>query len=139
MYVEPRIYKYTCMYVCVYVCSVTQSCPTLCDPMDCSLPGSMGFSRQGYWTGLPLPTPGNLPDPGIELKSLASPALADRFLTTSATWEAHVCMFEGARVSIGSHTHCLGPVLCAWHFVHVHVYCLTQCHLHFQMRTWVMI
>ena len=36
-----------------------QSCLTLCDPMDCSLPGSlsMGFSRQEYWSGLPLPSP----------------------------------------------------------------------------------
>ena len=47
---------------------VTQSCPTLCDPMDCSLPGSpsIGFSRQEYWSGLPFPSPEDLPDPGIE-------------------------------------------------------------------------
>ena len=40
---------------------VTQSCPTLCHPMDCSPPGSplsMGFSRQEYWSGLPFPSPG---------------------------------------------------------------------------------
>ena len=38
---------------------VAQSCPTLLDPMDCSLPGSssMGFSRQEYWSGVPLPSP----------------------------------------------------------------------------------
>ena len=38
---------------------VTQSCPTLSDPMDCSLPGSSvhGFSRQEYWSGVPLPSP----------------------------------------------------------------------------------
>ena len=37
---------------------VTQLCPTLCDPMDCSLPGSsMGFARQEYWSGVPLPSP----------------------------------------------------------------------------------
>ena len=47
---------------------VAQSCPTLCDPMDCSLPGSSvhGISRQEYWSGLPFPSPGDLPDPGIE-------------------------------------------------------------------------
>ena len=47
---------------------VTQSCLTLCDPMDCSLarPPSMRFSRQEYWSGLPFPFPGDLPDPGIE-------------------------------------------------------------------------
>ena len=38
---------------------VAQSCPTLSDPMDCSLPGSSihGFSRQEYWSGVPLPSP----------------------------------------------------------------------------------
>ena len=42
---------------------VTQSCPTLCNPMDSSLhqaPPFMGFFRQEYWSGLPFPSPGNL-------------------------------------------------------------------------------
>ena len=54
---------------------VAQSCPTLCDPMNCiarQAPLSMGFSRQEYWSGLPFPSPGDLPDPGIEA---GSPAL----------------------------------------------------------------
>ena len=42
-------------------------------------PLSMGFSRQEYWSGLPFPPPGDLPDPGIEPVSLMPPALADRF------------------------------------------------------------
>ena len=57
---------------------VTQSCPTLCDPMDyiaCQAPPSMGFPRQEYWSGLPLPSPGDLPDPGINPTSIVSPAL----------------------------------------------------------------
>ena len=49
---------------------------------------SMGFSRQEHWSGLPFPSPGDLPDPGIEPASLASPSLASKFFTTSATWEA---------------------------------------------------
>ena len=49
---------------------------------------SMGFSRQEYWRGLPCPSPGDLPKPGIEPASLLSPALAGGFFTTSATWEA---------------------------------------------------
>ena len=48
----------------------------------------VGFSRQEYWSGLPCPPPGDLPDPGIEPTSLTSPALAGRFFTTSSTWEA---------------------------------------------------
>ena len=46
----------------------------------------MGFSRQEYWSGLPYPSPGDLPDPGIEPQSLGFPALAGGFFTTSATW-----------------------------------------------------
>ena len=48
---------------------IGQSCPTLCDPMDCSLPGSsvMGFSRQEYWIVLPFPSPGDLPNQGSNL------------------------------------------------------------------------
>ena len=48
----------------------------------------MGFSRQEYWSGLPFPSPEDLPNPGIEPVSLTSPVLAGGFFTTSATWEA---------------------------------------------------
>ena len=63
---------------------VTQSWATLCDPTDCSLLGSssMEFSRQGYWTELPFPSPGVLPDPEIELRSLTSPSLQADSLPT---------------------------------------------------------
>ena len=63
--------------------------PTLCDPMDCSLPGSsvQGFPKQEYWSGLLSPLPGDFPDPGIELVCLPSTALAGEFFTTSASWE----------------------------------------------------
>ena len=51
--------------------------PTLCDPMTGArqTPLSMEFSRQEYWSGLPFPSPGSLPDPGIEPGSLTSPTL----------------------------------------------------------------
>ena len=51
-------------------------------------PLSMGFSRQEDWSGVPCPPPGDLPNPGVEPVSLSTPALAGRFFTTSATWEA---------------------------------------------------
>ena len=54
----------------------------------CQAPLSMGFSRQEYWSGLPCPPPGDLPNPWIKPTSLKSPALADGFFTTGATWEA---------------------------------------------------
>ena len=59
---------------------VAQSCPTLCDPMDYrarQAPLSMEFSRQGYWSGSPFPSPGDLPNPGSEPES---PALQAEFL-----------------------------------------------------------
>ena len=67
-----------------WVCVCTKSCPTLCDPMDIArqAPLSVGFSRQEYWSGLPFPSPGDLPNPGIEPVSPASPALAGGFFTT---------------------------------------------------------
>ena len=51
-------------------------------------PLSMEFFRPKYWSGLPSPSPGDLPNPGMQPASLMSPALTDRFFTTSATWEA---------------------------------------------------
>ena len=54
----------------------------------CQAPLSMGFSRQEYWSGLPCPSPGHLPDPGIEPVSLMSPSLAGGLFTTSTSWEA---------------------------------------------------
>ena len=56
----------------------------------CQAPLSMGFSRQDYWSGLPCPPPGDLPDPGFTPASLMSPALAGSFFTTNTTWEVSV-------------------------------------------------
>ena len=55
---------------------VAQSCPTLCDPTDCSRPAplSMGFPRQEYWSRLPFPAPGDLLNPGIKPRSPAPQA-----------------------------------------------------------------
>ena len=47
-------------------------------------PPSMGFYKQEDWSGLPFPTPGDLPDPGIQPTSLVSPALASGFFTTAS-------------------------------------------------------
>ena len=74
----------TCMHVC------TQSCPILCNLLAHKTPLSIVFSRQEYWSGLPFPFPGDLSDPGIEPTSLESPAMAGRFFTNHATWEAHI-------------------------------------------------
>ena len=76
------------MLVCV--CLVAQSCLTLGNPLDCSPPGSSvhGIFHAIILEQVAFPAPGDLFHPRIKLMSLVSPALAGRFFTTSATWEA---------------------------------------------------
>ena len=68
------------MCVCAHAQSVMSDSAT---PRTVALQAllSMGFSRQEYWSGLPFPSPGDLPDPGIEPASLVSPALVGGFFT----------------------------------------------------------
>ena len=65
---------------------------------------SMEFYRQEYWSALPFPSPGDLPDPGLELVSLASPALTASFFTISTIWEAFLMALEELEIS-----------QCEWH------------------------
>ena len=78
-------------YFCLKVL-VAQSCPTLCDPMGFSPPGSSvhGVLQARILEWLPFPSPGDLPNPGIEPSSLLSPAWAGEF--PGATWEALVLL-----------------------------------------------
>ena len=67
-----RKYKPECVSINICMC-LAQLCPTLCDPMDCSLRGSSvhGIFQARVLEWLPIPSPGDLPDPGIELGFLA--------------------------------------------------------------------
>ena len=85
-YVCVNIYMYECMLSCfshVWLCEIPWSAAL-------QVPLSMGFSRQECWSGLPFPSPGDLPNSGIEPGSFKSPSLADRFFTTRATWKTHL-------------------------------------------------
>ena len=64
---------------------VVKSCLTLATPWTIArqAPLPMEFCRQEYWSGLPFPSPGRLPDPGIELESVASPVFPGGFFTNS--------------------------------------------------------
>ena len=62
-----------------------QSCPTVCNPLDCNPSGCSVFSRQEYWSELPCSPLGDLPDPGIETESLMSPALQANSLPTESS------------------------------------------------------
>ena len=68
---------------CQKVCCLSVISQLFATPwtVACKAPLSMGFSRQKYWSGLPFPSPGDLPDPGTDWSPVSS-ALADRFFTT---------------------------------------------------------
>ena len=90
---------------------VAQSCPTLCDTMDYSTPGSSvhGIVRQEYWSGLPFPFPGDLPDPGIEPRfpALQADALPSELLgkpVSNTCTKLRVCKFV-CFYAIKSHIH----------------------------------
>ena len=75
-------------------------------------PLSMDFFKQEHWSGLPLLTPGDIPDPGMEPTSPVPPAFASRFFTASATWEASyasLCWAVTSRVRLFDHTDCSSP------------------------------
>ena len=73
----------------ILVCSVIQSCPALCDPIDCSPPGSSihRILQARMLDKCAISSPGDLPDPRIKPMSLSSPTLTGTFFTSSATWE----------------------------------------------------
>ena len=97
----PRtVLKGKCVYIYVFcICVCVQACT--CSVMSNSAtpwtaahqaPLSLGFSRQEYWSGLPFPSPEDLPNPGIEPTSSAPPALAVRLFTTEHLGSPCVCV-----------------------------------------------
>ena len=84
-YLLSRMFTWRGVQACYFTSVVSNS--TIQCTVAHQAPLSMGFSRQEYWSGLPCPPPGHLPDPGIEPGPLMSPALAGGFFTTGATWE----------------------------------------------------
>ena len=101
---------------------------------------SMGFSRQEYWSGLPRPPPGDLPDPGIETALLTSLTLSGRFFTTGATWKTlSVCIIHIAVLLLQcvlSHCNVYYHIVCKTvyitHYINTY-YVLIQCVLHIAM------
>ena len=74
----------------VHACMLSHfSCARLCATVACQAPLSMGFSREEYWNGLPCPSPGDLPNKGLNLHVLCLlPWVVSGFFTTSTTCEA---------------------------------------------------
>ena len=84
------------------MCLATQSCLTLCDPVDCSPLGSSvhGISRQECWSGLPFPSPGDLPHPEIKPLILTSPCIGRRILCRCVISYTRQCIYVNATLSV---------------------------------------
>lgn len=111
--------------LCIHACSVAKSCPSLWDPVNCSLPGSFinGILSARILVWLPFIPPEDLPDPGIKPMCLVSPALAGRFFTTElpgkpqrrhtnvpANWHTNWCLISlikemQIKITMRCHTH----------------------------------
>ena len=89
-------------------------------------PLSVGFSKQEYWSGLPHPPPGDLPNPGVEPASLMSPALAVVFLTTSTTCSVQFSSITQPCLTLCDPMDCRTPGLP----VHHQLLEFTQTHVH---------
>ena len=108
--------KYVCVPSCIWLFAAPWT-------VACQAPLSVELSRQEYWRGLPCPPPGDLPNPEIKPASLASPALAGRFLTTRTIWET--LLRNAVLVNSATFLLPLFPVLHSWwlrkNFVKSHV------------------
>ena len=121
------------------------SCVRLCATpwtAACQAPLSMGFSRQGYWSGMPFPPPGDLPDPGIKPVSLRSPVLAGGFFTTGTTCEGplSVCVYVNFFVCISAcmfHLHLYTCIFIYINLYNTHIVSMTI--LGHVVPTWVYV
>ena len=93
----------------------------------------MGFSRQQYWSGLPFPSPGELPNPGIEPVSLTSPALAGGFFSSSALPSSFplrnpvcVCM-------------CVCVYIYIYTYIYIHTYIYTHVYIYIYTHIYIYI
>ena len=95
------IYIYMYRHTHIYISRSLSHVQLFATPwtVACQVLLSMEFSRQEYWNGLPFPSPGDLPNPGIKSVSLVSPALADKFFTT----EPSVYTYTNTHMLLFSH------------------------------------
>ena len=92
-----QIHTHTHMYMCL----VTQSCPTLCDPMDCSLPGS-SVNGDSPSTNTAVGCPGDLPNPGTEPRS---PTLQADSLPSEPPGKPQIYIYVHVSIHTHKHTH----------------------------------
>ena len=116
-----NLYTYICVSVCV--CVYTCMCSVVSDSaiswtVACQVPLSMGFPRQGYWSGLPFLASGDLPDPGLKNHFTCISWIGRWILYHFATWEALYIY-----IYIYTHTHIH---ICVYIYTHTHQRACTE-------------
>ena len=110
------------------LCLVTQLCPALCNPMDCSPPGASIHSifQQEYWSRLPFPSPGALPYPVTEPKSSVSSALqVDSLLTEPSGTPPYIVLYTYICIHMHIYTCVYMYIymyMCMYTCIHIHMY-----------------
>ena len=94
--------------------------------MNRQAPLSMGLSRQEYWSGLPCPPPGDLPDPGTEPMSLMSHALSGKFFTIRSTWEAQEGGWRAQNLQVPLDLSLFGIRVINWVLVWIYHYSFSE-------------
>ena len=127
MCVCTHIHTYMRVYICMLACvlshfSCVQFCATLWIVAH-QAPLFMGFSRQEYWSGLPCPPPGDLPDPGVKPMSPVSPALQADSLPLSH--QGSPCVYRFIYIHIFLHVNIYFILLIIFIYTHTHT------HMHF--------
>ena len=104
--IQIRLHKesFSSLFIQLFSCSVVSDSLSPWT-VACQAPLSMEFSRQEYWSGLPRPPPGDLPDPGMEPTSLMSPVLAGRFFTTGITRRRGLHINKATVIHTTKHSH----------------------------------
>ena len=136
------------MYMCLVLACLVISDSATPWPVACQVPLSMEFSRQEYWSGLPFPSSGDLPDPGIEpifLAFPASPAWAGWFFTSWTTGEAHmpyICVYYSCVYTYAMHivfvccVHYVYVLICAYMYLHYVCLYITPVCIHVMHACW---
>ena len=122
MCVCTHIQTYMRVYICMLACMLSRfSCVQFCATLWIvahQAPLSMGFSRQEYWSGLPCPPPGDLPDPGVKPMSPVSPALQADSLPLSH--QGSPCVYRFIYIHIFLHVNIYFILLIIFIYTHTH-------------------
>ena len=131
-YIHTHVHSHTliCIHYVLHMCInnilthgsdvlVAKSCLTLVTPWNHQAPLSMGYPNQDYWSGLPFPSPEDLPDPGIKPRSLADSLLYCRWILYQLSHQGSLYMCIYLHI-------CMYTSVCIYIYIYICIYTLTH-------------